>query len=95
MKKIITAVAILVATLTNAQVKEGSVSYVMTIEGLPPDLVDAPPGCPFQPRCPYAIERCLPENPSLEPVVPGHRIACWVDVTGGREPHAEPVAQGV
>jgi hypothetical protein len=27
--------------------------------------------------------------------VPGHRIACWVDVTGGKEPHAEPVAQGV
>ena len=42
-----------------------------------------------------AIERCVPENPSLEPVVPGHRIACWVDVTGGREPHAEPVVQGV
>ncbi len=68
---------------------------LVPIEGLPPDLVDAPPGCPFQPRCPYAIERCVPENPSLEPVVPGHRIACWVDVTGGREPHAEPVAQGV
>jgi oligopeptide/dipeptide ABC transporter ATP-binding protein len=68
---------------------------LVPIEGLPPDLVDPPPGCPFQPRCPYAIERCLPENPSLEPVVPGHRIACWVDVTGGREPHAEPVVQGV
>src|ERR671929_1003300 len=68
---------------------------LVPIEGLPPDLVDPPPGCPFQPRCPYAIERCVPENPSLEPVVPGHRIACWVDVTGGQEPHAEPVAQGV
>src|SRR5919202_1087248 len=68
---------------------------LVPIEGLPPDLVDPPPGCPFQPRCPYSIERCIPENPSLEPVVPGHRIACWVDVTGGREPHAEPVAQGV
>jgi oligopeptide transport system ATP-binding protein len=68
---------------------------LVPIEGLPPDLVDPPLGCPFQPRCPYAIERCLTENPSLEPVVPGHRIACWVDVTGGKEPHAEPVAQGV
>src|SRR5438067_8097630 len=68
---------------------------LVPIEGLPPDLVDAPAGCPFQPRCPYAIERCVPENPSLEPVVPGHRIACWVDVTGGKESGAEPVAQGV
>src|SRR5918995_4694430 len=67
---------------------------LVPIEGLPPALVDPPQGCPFQPRCPYAIERCVPENPTLEPVVPGHRIACWVDVTGGREPHAEPVAQG-
>src|SRR6476659_7763610 len=44
---------------------------LVPIEGLPPDLVDPPTGCPFQPRCPYAIERCGPENPSLEPVVPG------------------------
>src|ERR1700730_1181586 len=68
---------------------------LVPIEGLPPDLVDTPPGCPFSHRCPDATKRCLPENPSLEPVVPGHRIACWVDVTGGREPYAEPVAQGV
>jgi oligopeptide transport system ATP-binding protein len=57
---------------------------LVPIEGLPPDLVDAPPGCAFEPRCPYAIERCSVENPSLEPVVPEHRIACWVDVTGPR-----------
>jgi oligopeptide transport system ATP-binding protein len=68
---------------------------LIPIEGLPPDLVSPPQGCPFQPRCPYAIERCATDNPSLEPVVPGHRIACWVDVTGGREPHAAPVAQRV
>ena len=54
------------------------------IEGLPPDLIDPPPNCPFAPRCRFRIARCLEENPSLEPVGPGHRIACWVDVkTGG------------
>ena len=36
---------------------------LVPIEGLPPDLVDPPPGCPFQPRCPYAVERCVTENP--------------------------------
>ncbi|MCC7107517.1 MAG: ABC transporter ATP-binding protein [Chloroflexi bacterium] len=56
---------------------------LIPIEGLPPDLIDTPPGCPFQPRCPYAIDRCQQENPSLEPVSLGHTIACWVDVTGG------------
>ncbi|HTD77756.1 MAG TPA: oligopeptide/dipeptide ABC transporter ATP-binding protein, partial [Chloroflexota bacterium] len=68
---------------------------LVPIEGLPPDLVDPPPGCPFQPRCPYAVERCVPENPSLEPVVPGHRIACWVDVTGSANPQVELAAQAV
>jgi oligopeptide transport system ATP-binding protein len=53
---------------------------LIPIEGLPPDLVAPPPGCPFQPRCPYAVERCTTENPSLEPISRGHTIACWVDV---------------
>jgi oligopeptide transport system ATP-binding protein len=57
---------------------------LIPIEGLPPDLVDTPPGCPFQPRCVYSIDRCTEENPMLEPVNRGHTIACWVDVTGGK-----------
>ena len=51
------------------------------IEGLPPDLIDLPAGCPFEARCAYAIDRCRTDLPKLEPVSPGHRIACWVDVT--------------
>ncbi|MCD6554325.1 MAG: ABC transporter ATP-binding protein [Anaerolineae bacterium] len=54
---------------------------LVSIEGLPPDLIDLPPGCPFAPRCNYIIDRCLEENPPLEVVGPNnHRIACWVDV---------------
>jgi oligopeptide transport system ATP-binding protein len=52
-----------------------------SIEGLPPDLIALPPGCPFEPRCVYAIEKCREERPELEPVGPRHRIACWVDIT--------------
>jgi len=55
------------------------------IEGLPPDLIDPPPNCPFAPRCRFRIDRCWEENPPLAPVGPGHRIACWVDVKSGRE----------
>ena len=50
------------------------------IGGLPPDLIDLPSGCPFVPRCPYAISRCTMENPTLKQVGPDHKIACWVDV---------------
>jgi oligopeptide transport system ATP-binding protein len=55
-----------------------------SIEGLPPDLIALPEGCPFQPRCEYAIDKCRIERPELEPVGPRHRIACWVDVTQAR-----------
>ncbi len=53
-----------------------------SIEGLPPDLIDLPPGCPFYARCAYRIERCQRENPPLETIGPHHRVACWVDVNG-------------
>jgi oligopeptide transport system ATP-binding protein len=52
-----------------------------SIEGLPPDLIALPPGCPFEPRCEFAIDKCREVRPELEPVGPRHRIACWVDVT--------------
>jgi oligopeptide transport system ATP-binding protein len=52
-----------------------------SIEGLPPDLIALPEGCPFYARCNYRVDRCQTENPPLEPVGPNHRVACWVDVT--------------
>ena len=54
-----------------------------TIEGLPPELLELPPGCLFAPRCTYAKEKCMNENPPLEEVVSGHKVACWVDITTG------------
>lgn len=54
-----------------------------TIEGLPPDLIALPPGCPFAPRCDFVKDKCREENPLLEEVLPNHRIACWVNVDTG------------
>jgi len=53
------------------------------IEGLPPDLISLPPGCPFYPRCKYRVPKCLDENPPLRQVGEGHEIACWVDIKKG------------
>jgi oligopeptide transport system ATP-binding protein len=66
------------------------------IQGVPPDLVDPGPGCPFQPRCPFAVGRSEEANPPLELVGPDHRVACWVDVrTAGRhEPATVDQAAG-
>ncbi len=54
--------------------------HLTSIDGLPPDLVGLPAGCPFAPRCRYACELCRLENPHLEPAGPGHKVACWIDV---------------
>jgi len=70
---------------------EARAHRLTSIEGLPPDLVDLPKGCPFYARCVYRIEKCATENPKLEPVSPGHKTACWVDVRVNR---AEPVLAG-
>ncbi len=48
------------------------------IEGMPPDLVNLPPGCPFRPRCKYAIDKCAEEHPPLVAVDGTHTAACWV-----------------
>ena len=47
------------------------------IEGMPPDLVDLPPGCSFRARCTYAVDRCAEETPPLASVGEGHLAACW------------------
>jgi peptide/nickel transport system ATP-binding protein len=48
-----------------------------TIEGVVPNPLDMPPGCRFNPRCPFAVERCRVEEPPLAEVKPGHFAACW------------------
>jgi oligopeptide transport system ATP-binding protein len=54
-----------------------------TIEGLPPDLVELPSGCPFAPRCTFVKDKCRKENPGLVEISLDHTIACWVDVKTG------------
>ena len=47
------------------------------IEGMPPDLIRLGPGCSFQPRCRFAVDRCKEEVPPLFDVGPEHVAACW------------------
>jgi peptide/nickel transport system ATP-binding protein len=46
------------------------------IDGMPPDLVAPPPGCPFEPRCDLASTRCA-DVPPLERHDEGREVACW------------------
>jgi len=47
-----------------------------TIPGMPPDLSKPLPGCPFSPRCEFAVDRCWREPALLLPVSDTHAHAC-------------------
>jgi oligopeptide/dipeptide ABC transporter ATP-binding protein len=47
---------------------------LIPIEGRPPDMRQAPIGCPFASRCAWRLDRCWTENPTLTPLVPGTRL---------------------
>jgi oligopeptide/dipeptide ABC transporter ATP-binding protein len=55
------------------------------IPGEAADVSRPPPGCPYHPRCPLAIDRCRAELPSLvaRPHERGRRVACHVANDGG------------
>ena len=46
------------------------------LKGDPPDPRDLPPGCPFAPRCPRAVDACDDAEPPLLEVRPGRMVAC-------------------
>lgn len=46
------------------------------IDGLPPQLLHPPAGCPFAERCPYAMKICLCKMPEFYGDY-GHRACCW------------------
>ena len=48
----------------------------IVLSGEVPSPIHAPKGCPFNPRCPYATERCRQEMPALQDAGNGHLVAC-------------------
>jgi len=65
------------------QIHEETHKKLFSIEGMPPVLYQTPRSCPFAPRCQWVTDRCWQENPQLEPVAEGHRVACWVNTKTG------------
>ena len=49
---------------------------LVSIQGMPPDLVAPPAGCHFRPRCTRAQTQCQ-EQPDLVSVGADHRAACF------------------
>jgi oligopeptide transport system ATP-binding protein len=55
---------------------QGKGAELYTIRGMPPDLSKPLPGCPFAPRCEFALEKCVQTPVQLLEVAPGHAHAC-------------------
>ncbi|TKI08150.1 ABC transporter ATP-binding protein [Martelella alba] len=51
-------------------------ALMVTIPGNPPNLLRLPKGCPFQPRCPFAMDACA-SMPSLERFGEDRLRACF------------------
>ncbi len=57
------------------------------ILGDAPDPLDPPPGCRFHTRCPYAVDRCMTEDPAVTVLSARHSVRCHLPLTDG---HATP-----
>ena len=60
------------------------------IRGTVPNPLEWPAGCRFAPRCDYAFEKCVTNDPPLLPVPP-QESACWLCEHGRREPRVRQV----
>ena len=81
------------------RVENPSHTTLAAIPGRPPDLADLPPGCRFAPRCRYAQDRCLVDEPPLVADGSGgdshlHRCFFPVGTPGGAAALARNEAQG-
>jgi peptide/nickel transport system ATP-binding protein len=57
-------------------------SKLSVIDGMVPGLMDLPPGCRFENRCPYSKERCRSLVPPIEIVENIHEVSClrWQEI---------------
>jgi peptide/nickel transport system ATP-binding protein len=57
-------------------------SRLAIIEGMVPGLLDLPPGCRFENRCPYRKDSCTGSPPGIDTLPDGHDVSCyrWRDI---------------
>lgn len=56
-----------------------SKSRLNPILGYPPDLMYPPKGCPFAPRCDYAMKICKEVPPEKSVFTTTHQLSCWLE----------------
>jgi oligopeptide transport system ATP-binding protein len=56
----------------------GQQKRLVPIAGSPPDLMNPPKGCPFSPRCKYAMQICIEEAAPLYKISNTQLSSCWL-----------------
>lgn len=51
---------------------------LIPIPGSPPDLLNAPDGCPFSTRCPHVMQICKEKQAPIFKIGETHSSACWL-----------------
>ena len=69
--------------------RPGSEQRLAPIAGVPPDLFDAPPGCGYASRCPYAMDVCESTPPMDFGIGHEHQSRCWLHHEDCPQPAAE------
>jgi oligopeptide/dipeptide ABC transporter ATP-binding protein len=66
-------------------IEDDSKKRLDSIKGLPPYMNRLPQGCPFAPRCKYAMDICYQKSPQLtyRNQEKTHMAACWLDDLAG------------
>jgi dipeptide transport system ATP-binding protein len=71
------------AALLHALPERAATRILSTIPGIVPGAGDRPSGCLFHPRCQFATEHCVAEEPAFAPG-PRGRVRCHYPLTGER-----------
>ncbi|RAS98388.1 peptide ABC transporter ATP-binding protein, partial [Bacillus cereus] len=70
------------------KISNGVKERLAPIQGVTPNLLHPPQGCPFAERCPHAMDICEKERPPYFEIGDGRRSMCWLNDKTVGDSHA-------
>lgn len=70
------------------KISNGVKERLAPIQGVTPNLLNPPKGCPFAERCPHTMDICEKERPSYFEIGDGRRSMCWLNDKTVGDSHA-------